>query len=110
METEPSVPSAVLISALRRQVQAAGGFVTMLSRGDPYGSAMLIVHRDERRNILAAYERVPGIQGLNWRKAASGDEVDSFVRRQCRFDPDLWVIELDIDDPARFIPAFPKIC
>ena len=33
-------------------------------------------------------------------KAVSQEEVDDFVERQCSFDPDIWVI--DIDDPTGY--------
>ena len=97
--------------ALIRQVQGAGGFATVLHKGSAWGSAMLIVHRHGAR--LLVLERMPSLGGglacgLSWRVAAEGEqEVAAFIEKQRRFDADLWVIELDIVDPARFIPGFP---
>lgn len=91
--------------ALLRQVSGAGGFGTVLNRGSPWGASMLIIHRHGR--LVRALERMPSLDGNSiWQTAAEGDEqVKTFVERQLRFDSDLWVIELDIDDPARFIPG-----
>jgi len=38
-----------------------------------------------------------------WRTAAAGESVNNWVERQRGFDRDLWVIELDTPDLARFI-------
>jgi hypothetical protein len=99
----------MLVPALLRQVAAAGGFCTILHRGHQQGSALLVVHRTRDRP-LTAWERVPGASDSpEWRQAAEGeDAVSTFLERQRRFDPDLWAIELDIGEPARFIEGFPQ--
>ena len=38
-----------------------------------------------------------------WRETAAGDAIDGWIERARRRDPDLWVIELDIPDAARFV-------
>lgn len=38
-----------------------------------------------------------------WREVAAGDAIESSIERARRRDPDLWVIELDIPNAARFI-------
>jgi hypothetical protein len=102
---EHSLPASSAVSALTRQVQAAGGFATVLRRGTQWGGALLLVHR--RQGFVGAYEKVPSLSGApDWRLAAEGEsEVAGFVERQARFDPDLWVLELDIADLARFVPG-----
>lgn len=105
MPAEPQLPASILVPALIRQVQAAGGFATLLSRGGPYGNTILLVWRQA---FVRAYEKLPDASGGSvWRMAAEGeDNVESFIVRQRRFDPDIWVLELDVADPARFIPGF----
>lgn len=100
----PRPPASLMIPALVRQVAAVGGFATVLARGDDHGSAMLVVHRDARG--VRAFERRPSATGGSaWIAAAEGEAaVDGFVARQRKFDPDLWVIELDVAHPERFIP------
>jgi hypothetical protein len=102
---EHALPASTAVAALVRQVQGAGGFATVLRRGSEWGGALLLVHRS--RDFLGAYEKVPSLRGeADWRLAARGeDAVAALVERQVRFDPDLWVVELDIADLTRFVPG-----
>lgn len=111
MPAERQLPASILVPALIRQVNGAGGFATILGRGGPFGSALILVHRRAEAPQVIAYERLPALdEHTVWHAAATGEEaVESFVRRQRRFDPDLWVVELDIADPARFVPGFPPV-
>ncbi|WP_199555401.1 DUF1491 family protein [Sandaracinobacteroides hominis] len=102
---EHVLPASTQVAALSRQVQSAGGFATVLHKGNNWGSALLLVHRSGPN--LKAYEKVPSFDGqAQWRLAAEGDSaVEKFVAAQQRFDTDLWVLELDIADVARFVPG-----
>ena len=104
---EPALPASTLVPALVRMVNGAGGFATVVMKGSDYGSALLLLHRDGER--LTAYEKMPSLNDAPvWRAAAAGEEaVAAFIARQRRFDPDLWVLELDIADAARFVPGLP---
>lgn len=92
-----------MVNALQRQVESAGGFATVLASGSRYGSALLLVTRTSE--TLQAHERIPSVSGdPDWRLAAEGEsEVADFISRQRRFDPDLWVLELDVAAPERFV-------
>ncbi len=107
--TSAPLPASIMAPALVRQVNGNGGFATVLVRGSPWGAAMLVVHR--HGPMVRILERMPSLSGTPvWHVAAKGDEpIATFIERQRRFDPDLWVIELDIADPERFIPAFPPV-
>lgn len=104
---EPPLPASTLVPAICRQVMSAGGFATVLVKGSQWGGALLLVHRWKGR--VKAYEKMPTLSGAAlWRVAAEGDPaVGAFVAAQQRFDPDLWVLELDIADPERFVPGWP---
>jgi hypothetical protein len=80
----------------------------VLRKGSQWGGALLIVHRTRGR--VRAYEKMPTLSGEeHWRLAAEGEStVAAFAASQQNFDSDLWVLELDIADPARFIPGFPS--
>ena len=105
--SEPQPPASLLVPAIVRQVQAEGGFATVLAKGSNYGSALVVVTRDGEK--VTVFEKVPNLSGTpDWRVAAQGEsEVSAFVERQRRFDADLWVLELDIAKPARFVPGLP---
>ncbi|OYU16399.1 MAG: hypothetical protein CFE37_01625 [Alphaproteobacteria bacterium PA4] len=98
----PRLASGVRVAALLRQVQGRGGFGAVLARGDDTAGSIAIVTRDRGETRLL--EPVLGMAGgYDWREVATGDAVDGWVARARRRDPDLWVIELDIPDAARFI-------
>lgn len=90
-----------------RRVRSEGGFATVIHKG--YGDRAPVVLLLLDRGEVTAWERMPDIaQGHRWHQAASGSEaVEALVTRQRRFDPDLWVVELDIADAARFIDNSP---
>ncbi len=103
---EPRLASSVLVGALVRKAQGEGGFAAILSRGDDTAGAVLVILM-ERGQGSKLFERILQLDGsYRWEAAASqpGDEneVPAFVARRRRFDPDLWVIELDIPSAQRF--------
>ncbi len=88
--------------ALLRRVSAAGDFATVLHHGDDVAGSVILIHRE--RGTQRALARAIGPDGSTvWQVAARGDSVNDWVARQRRYDPDLWVIELDTPDLARFI-------
>ena len=91
-----------------RQVEATGGFATIMKRGDPdRGSLILLIA--QRGVPKALIQRRLGADfGYRWAIIAAPDEAESEKFRestanQLRFDPDCWLIELDIADAERFI-------
>jgi hypothetical protein len=94
--------SSVKVSALLRRVTAAGGFGAVLARGDPTAGSIAIVTRVAgTETLLAPAMAVSG--GYAWQPVASGEAIPAWLDRARRHDRDLWVIELDIPDAARFI-------
>lgn len=105
-----AAPASLVVGALIRQVAAAGGFAAVLARGHAQGSALVLVHR-ARDGTPRAFERVPDWSGGDgWRLAAEGEEaVDRFCHRQRDFDPDLWIVELSVPAPQRFVAGLPEL-
>jgi hypothetical protein len=90
-----------------RRVHAEGGFASILAHGDDTAGAILLVTLDKGQ-VAAILERVLAPDGqYEWidprsQHTDSKDEIDGFVARRRARDPDLWVVELDIPDAARF--------
>jgi hypothetical protein len=105
---EPArLTSRILVDALRRQVQAAGGFATILQRGNDEAGAIIIDCRDrgENTSLLEKYTDFDGV--VHWRRVNSPDAAhakwaEDYSRQRAESDPDLWWMELDIADAARF--------
>ncbi len=95
--------AGLLVSALIRAVEAAGGGGMVLAKGDATSGAILLVLA-ERGRVTAVRERAPALEGgyvwIPAGPAAFADPValaDYIARRRSR-DPDLWVVELDHAD------------
>lgn len=105
------LPAHVEVTGLIRAVEAAGGFATVLARGERDGGTVLLVtiHRSEP-SVL--YERMPRPDGSRPFLAAKREntenpqEFSDYLERRRRQDPDLWLVELDIPDAERFIASW----
>ena len=106
----PRLATSVLVGGLIRKAEAEGGFGAVLARGDSTAGAVLLILTERGANP-AAYERLLQPDGAYvWGPSASQfpqnpAEVPDFVARRRRFDPDLWVLELDIPSIERFAAA-----
>ena len=103
---EPRLASSVLVTALLRRAEAEGGFGTVLARGDATAGAiaMVLVERGANPRFL---ERVLQPDGrYAWQETKlnmeSDEELQALIKRRRRFDPDLWILELDIVSVERF--------
>jgi hypothetical protein len=103
------VTSDLWVSALLRRVQSTGGFAAVLRRGVAEAGAIFIVHRSREGEVTlygpaaqAAYDeegkprdrrfaRVPG--------PTDDETVRARLDKEMRFDPDLWVVEIETGRP-----------
>jgi len=102
------LPPRLEVPALLRRAESQGGFATVVHKGDAEGGAVLLLVSSRGRHV-AGLERILGVNGFyQWRATGPADSADSaevaaFLTQRRRFDPDLWVVELDIAEPERFI-------
>lgn len=99
--------ASVEAAGLIRSAEGAGGFGAVLRKGDPERGSLLVLVRS-RGAYVSCLERTLSLDGrYNWSSvgpASHGEEeVSQFLARRAGFDPDLWLIELDIAQPERFI-------
>ena len=103
----PRLASSVLVGALLRRAEQEGGFGAVLEKGDATAGSILVILLEKGGNPRI-FERVLQPDGTySWSKAATHaggtpQEVPDFIARRRRFDPDLWVLELDIPSAERF--------
>jgi hypothetical protein len=103
----PRLTSAMLVSALIRRADAAGGSAMVLARGDATAGAVLIlaVERGAHPRFLERAigpDGVPALLPTGPARLADDAEATAYWQRRRDRDRDLWVVELDIASPERF--------
>ena len=102
------LPAHIEVSGLARSVNQAGGFATILHKGERDAGTILIAtrHGDE---ALCLYERIPDLEGnRRWTKTREEiiekeREFSEYLERRAKQDPDCWIIDLEIAQVERFI-------
>ena len=105
--------SAILVNALVRRTNAAGGFAMVLVKGDAT-SGVILIQALEKGRESGLFERVSNFAGGHALMRCGPSPEDgpealaTYVARRRRSDPDLWIVELDIPEAERF--AAETIC
>ena len=101
----PRLAAGMLVSALIRRAEEAGGSGMVLAKGDATAGALLI-QLAERGVPGPLLERRLDPNG-DYRWSPTGPEAESergdYIARRRRSDPDLWVIELDAADAMTLV-------
>ena len=103
-----TLPAKVEATAIMRRAESNGDFATVIQRGDPDRGAITLLI-SQRGRISAVLERqLDASFNYNWANLSAArplDEADwrDFLEKKRRFDPDFWLIELDVADAERFI-------
>ncbi len=109
-EGEPRLPAHAEVAGLIRAVSGAGGFPTVIAKGErDSGTLMIVCYAKDR--LAAAYERMPQPDGRRAWKVSRQQVTDSpgefweYCERRKQQDPDLWILELDVPNGERFIES-----
>jgi hypothetical protein len=100
--------SRFLIDLLIRRAEAAGGFATVIAKGDEQ-SGIILVQCSERGAPGPLLERRFSPTGhYIWEAVGPDDPKDgesrtNYQNRRQQADPDLWIVELDIADAPRLV-------
>ncbi|MDB5699165.1 MAG: hypothetical protein JWN69_1969 [Alphaproteobacteria bacterium] len=98
--------TSMLVAALTRLAQAAGGFAAVLAKGDPTAGAMLVILAERGRKSAVLERLLQPDGGYLWQdigqSATDEPQLNALIERRRKYDPDLWVLELDIPIAERF--------
>lgn len=98
--------SDLWVYALIRRVQLAGSFATVVRKGDARGGAVLVKTIDRSGGARLWAEAV-GRDGQSvWMRPVESEreaDVDAYIARAARIDPDIWVVEVEDADGRRFL-------
>ena len=108
----PRLPAHLEVGAMLRLAETQGGSGMVLSRGErDAGTILLVTQRRGREAEL--FERMPGLDGSRaFTRTKAQDEENplefsEYLDRRRRQDPDIWVVEIDVDDPVAFREQLP---
>jgi hypothetical protein len=96
------------VASVLRRAQAAGDFAAIVRKGDATAGQVLLVTR-RRNGHVQVFSRTMNMDGdYSWTVAVEGGteevaKVNDYLERQTRHDPDLWIVDLDTENPERFV-------
>ena len=105
------LPAHLEVSALIRAVETAGGFATVIAKGERDAGVILILTNEKGENARL-WERMPRLDGARIFAVVKKEEIDKktefddYISRRTTRDPDIWLVELDIANPERLIAEF----
>jgi len=108
---EPRLATQMIVSALRKRAECAGGTCTLVAHGDDIAGGLILICA-EKGQSLALLELAYDLDGaMGWRQCLPQTPVEEqksedYLAERRRTDPDLWVIELDIPAAERFAADF----
>src|SRR5712692_6989234 len=107
---EARLKSGIWVQALIRRCDMAAIGVAVVARGDNDAGAILLKlsGRDAGCTVLTQTRRPDG--ALVWLRATGAAAIaeadaDSYIARQRRRDPDLWVVEIESGSPDALLDA-----
>lgn len=97
----------VWAGALIRRAELGGAFATVLHKGDARAGGVLVKVFDTAARRARIYTEAFGADGDRlWIQPIESEqesEIDDYVARQRRYDPDLWVIEIEDREGRHFL-------
>ncbi len=109
----PSRVSELLLStdvwagALIRRAELEGAYATVVKKGDARGGAVIVKAYNTDARTARLYTEATGQDGEPlWIQPVVSDsesELDAYIERQRRYDPDLWVVEIEDRQGRHFL-------
>jgi hypothetical protein len=97
----------IWVGALIRRAEREGAFVAVTRKGDPRAGAVLVKTVNRRGGAAALYaEAFRGDGERVWMQPTASHEefeLDRYIERAQRVDPDLWVVEIDDAQGRHFL-------
>jgi hypothetical protein len=97
----------IWVSALIRRVEQGGAFAMVIRKGDARAGAVLVKLVNPRAGTSRLYAEATRGEGERiWmRPVRSTDEreLDAYIERTVRIDPDVWVIEISDNQDRHFL-------
>ena len=100
------LPAKLVVDALIRRVQDAGGSAMLLARGDAQGGAILVLAMERGANPRFLERGIGPTGEIALIRSGPVDPdataIDDYCQKRRKYDPDLWIIEVDVAQAERF--------
>lgn len=102
------LPAHLEVSAILRLAESRGGYGTVLAKGERDAGSILLVTLC-RGTDARLYERMPALDGSRTFVATRAENPENpqdfgeYLARRRAQDSDIWLIEVDIAEPERFV-------
>jgi len=97
----------IWVYALVRRVELSGSFATIARKGDARGGAILVKTINRRTGATQIWSRATRGDGESiWMRPVVSEteaDIDAYVERAIKIDPDLWIVEIEDHDGRRFL-------
>jgi hypothetical protein len=96
----------VWVSALIRRAEIGGAFAAVVKKGDARAGAVIVKAWDTSERRARLFTEATGMDGQTlWIQPVTGEEpeLDAYLDRQRRYDPDLWIVEIEDRQGRHFI-------
>ncbi|MEM9500271.1 MAG: DUF1491 family protein [Pseudomonadota bacterium] len=107
------LPAHLEVGAFIRLAEAKGGSAMVLSKGEADAGTILLVtvNRGQNAQLLERMPQLDGSRSFVVTKAQDPDkpfEFSEYLERRRTQDPDIWILEVDIDETERFVDNLPR--
>ena len=96
----------IWVGALLRRVEQAGSFAYIARRGERnFGSVLIKVVNMRTREAYVLREAQKGEESVWMQPVETKDEadLDAWIARQAKYDPDIWVVEIEDSEGRHFL-------
>ena len=97
----------IWVGALIRRAELGGAFAVVVRKGDPRAGAVLVKALNRGDGTVRLYSEATRGDGERvWMQPAASTEerdLDAYIERAVRIDPDVWVVEIEDRDGRHFL-------
>ena len=97
----------IWVGALIRRAEQGGAFAAVARKGDPRAGAVLVKAVNRSDGSVRLYAEATRADGDRvWMQPVGSTdegELDAYVQRALRIDPDLWVVEIEDRQGRHFL-------
>ena len=102
-----NIPTDIWVSALIRRAGLDGAFAAVTRRGDARAGAVLVrVWNSRERQMMLLAEALDSEGRSIWIRpiaATAESDIEAYVQRAVRIDPDLWVVDIEDSSGRHFL-------